>query len=132
VDLERMDSVDEHVRFAELLDIYGNLLSDRQREYMRLHYAEDLSYGEIAEQSNISRQAVHDAIVHGRESLCRFERELSLLSEPKSEGLNVERIAEIIRRLERIASEDILYDTRRLKEAIRDLKRLVLSEQTDV
>ena len=127
-----MDSVDEHVRFAELPDIYGNLLSDRQREYMYLHYAEDLSYGEIAEQSSISRQAVHDAIVHAREALRRFERELSLLSGPKSDGLDMERIIEVIRRLERIASEDILYDTRRLKESVRDLKQLILREQTDV
>jgi hypothetical protein len=34
--------------------------------------------------------------------------------------------------LERLASEDIIYDTRRLKEAVRDLKALLAQEPADV
>ena len=41
-----------------LFDFYGELLTDKQREYFDLRYNEDLSLGEIAEQSGISRQGV--------------------------------------------------------------------------
>jgi len=124
--------VEEHVRFAELLRIYGNLLSDRQREYMQLHYIDDLSYGEIAEQSGVSRQAIHDAIAHGRKTLLRFEKELSLLPGARQHDHDDDGILKILSRLERIASEDILYDTRRLREAIRELKGLLIREPDHV
>lgn len=127
-----MEFVQEHVRFAELLRIYGNLLSDRQREYMQSHYVDDLSYGEIAEQSGVSRQAVHDAIAHGRKSLLRFENELSLLPDRRGEGCDDDGILRILNRLEQIASEDILYDTRRLRESVRELKVLLIRESDDV
>ena len=45
-----------------LFDFYGELLTDKQREYFDLHYNEDLSLAEIAEQSGISRQGVWDII----------------------------------------------------------------------
>lgn len=127
-----MEWVEDHVLFAELLRIYGNLLSGRQREYMHLHYVEDFSYGEIAERSKISRQAVHDAIAHARKALQRFERELALLPGAQRDGLDMENISRVFKRLERLASEDIMYDTRRLKEAVRDLKALLVQETVDV
>lgn len=127
-----MQEVEDHVRFAELLRIYGNLLSRRQREYMRLYYIEDLSYGEIAEQSNISRQAVHDAIAHARKALLRFERELSLLGGKHGDGLDMESIMRVVERLERLVSDDIIYDTTRLRKAVRELKTLLRVESTDV
>ena len=127
-----MGNVEEHIRFAELLRIYGNLLSERQQEYMRLHYTEDLSYGEIAEQSDISRQAVHDAIVHARKSLQRFEQELSLLSLPRCDSPDMGDVLSAVNRLEKLASDDIIYDTRRLKAAVRELKALFVQETVDV
>ena len=127
-----MDCVEDHVRFAELLQIYGSLLSARQRECTHLHYVEDLSYGEIAERSNVSRQAVHDAIAHARKALLRFERELALLSHSEQNDFDMDGISRVLKRLDRLASEDILYDTRRLKEAVRDLKALLIQEPASV
>ena len=49
------------LRQAMLLDFYGELLTERQRLCFDLHYNEDLSLSEIAEQCGISRQGVREA-----------------------------------------------------------------------
>ena len=48
------------LKLVLLLDCYGTLLTDRQRQMIQLYYDEDLSLGEIAQIIGISRQAVRD------------------------------------------------------------------------
>lgn len=62
-----------------LLDFYGQLLTERMRSTLELHFAEDMSLAEIAEQESISRQAVHDTITRGRRSLEEYEAKLGLI-----------------------------------------------------
>ena len=50
-------------RMTMLFDFYGELLTERQKEFFDLYYNEDLSLSEIAENSGISRQGVRDVIV---------------------------------------------------------------------
>ena len=53
---------DETVWRTMLFDFYGDLLTDKQREYYDLHYNQDLSLAELAASSGISRQGVWDNI----------------------------------------------------------------------
>ena len=64
---------------GQLLDTYGGLLTERQRQFMRLHFEEDLSFSEIAREFHISRQAVHDAVKHAVQTLKTLERNLRLV-----------------------------------------------------
>ena len=50
-------------RMTMLLDFYGDVLTERQKEFFDLYYNEDLSLSEIAENYGISRQGVRDVIV---------------------------------------------------------------------
>ena len=48
----------KNLDYAFMLDIYGNILTDKQRSVMELYYWEELSLGEISECEGITRQAV--------------------------------------------------------------------------
>lgn len=57
-----------------LLDVYGVFLSDKQRAIAEHYYFEDLSLSEIAENENISRQAVRDIIRRTATALNDYEK----------------------------------------------------------
>lgn len=62
-----------------LFDFYGELLTDKQREYFDLHYNEDLSLAEIAEQGGISRQGVWDMIRRAEAAMTEIEEKTGLI-----------------------------------------------------
>jgi predicted DNA-binding protein YlxM (UPF0122 family) len=69
-------SVEKRFRMSLLLDTYGELLTDKQRNFMRRYYEEDQSFGEIAREFKVSRQAIFDSVKHGENSLEDYERVL--------------------------------------------------------
>lgn len=70
---------DGFVNNAMLFDFYGELLTEKQREYYDLHYNEDLSLAEIAEQSGISRQGVWDIIRRAEAAMQAVEDKTGLI-----------------------------------------------------
>ncbi len=78
--------LDKVGRIISLYDIYGNLLTQKQQDVMRLYYEEDLSLGEIAEELKISRQAVYDIIKRSEQALEKYEKKLGLLEKRTSKG----------------------------------------------
>ena len=71
--------MEEFVRKSLLFDFYGELLTERQKENYRKYHAEDLSLGEIAEEYEVSRQAVHDLLKRCDKQLENYESRLQLL-----------------------------------------------------
>lgn len=67
------------LKIGLLNELYGALLTERQREAVKAYYDFDLSLGEIADNLGVTRQAVRDAIAKGRASLLTYERKLGLL-----------------------------------------------------
>lgn len=146
--------VDRTVRLTALIDLYGPLLTDRQLEFIRLHFEEDLSFGEISREYSISRQAVHDAVKHAEKALEEYEAKLGLLGRggkgpgeapreapptmPTPEmpvgGLApaIRRLEDILGRLER--SGGILYNAeglaREIRELIGELRRVETGPET--
>ncbi len=66
-------------RMTMLFDFYGELLTERQREFFDLYYNEDLSLSEIAENSGISRQGVRDVIVRAESAMQAIEDKTGLI-----------------------------------------------------
>ena len=68
----------KNLEMSYLMDFYGNLLSDKQREIMQMYYQEDLSLAEIAAEYGITRQGVRDNIVRAEKELTNYESSLGL------------------------------------------------------
>lgn len=64
------------VEIAQLLDLYGNLLTKKQKDVMEQYYNEDLSLSEISENLEISRQAIYDTIKRSEKLLYQYEEQL--------------------------------------------------------
>ena len=67
------------VKVAQLFDIYGALLNEKQRDVINCYYNEDLSLQEIADNTDRSKQAISDMMARSVDKLFEFEDELSLL-----------------------------------------------------
>ena len=59
-----------------LFDTYGDMLTEKQREYLDMRYNQDMSLGEIAQMQGVSRQAVHDNLVRTENLLRRMEENI--------------------------------------------------------
>jgi len=83
-------------RMAMLFDFYGDVLTDRQKEFYDLYYNEDLSLAEIAENYDITRQGVRDVIVRAEAILTDLEDKTGLIKRfhtMKQQLLQVEKDA---------------------------------------
>ena len=61
---------------ALLLDVYGDLLTDRQQRIARDYFYDDLSLSEISENEDISRQGAHEIIKRTEQLLLFYEEKL--------------------------------------------------------
>ena len=68
------------LEMALLLDYYGGMLTDKQRECFDMRYNQDLSLGEIGEMLGVSRQAVNDNLTRTEALLRRMEENIGCIA----------------------------------------------------
>lgn len=83
------------LEYGLLCELYGSLLTDKQRELTQLYYDDDLTLSEIAENTGVTRQAVRDALTRTENALAGYEAQLGLLRKTRAlqklaEELNAE------------------------------------------
>jgi predicted DNA-binding protein YlxM (UPF0122 family) len=91
--------LDKVLKMGLLFDFYGALLTAKQRQCFEMHYLNDLSLSEIAEQFTVSRQAVHDILRRAEQTLGEYECKLGLVSRYQRERQAIKQIDEIIQHM---------------------------------
>ncbi len=118
---------EKNLEISFLLDFYGEILTEKQREVIELYYNDDLSLAEIAEHAGITRQGVRDAIKRGEATLLFMEEKLGLAAKfDAMQGTlaNIDRdAAEIAVRSERYCvSREIGDLARRIRQTVDGLR----------
>ena len=85
------------IKYTYLFDYYGELFTDKQKEYFIDYYFNNLTFQEIAENNNISRNAVHKIIKDMLKKLDYYEEKLNLYSNKKKIELIIKDIDEDIK-----------------------------------
>ena len=82
----------KNLEMSYLLDFYGEVLTEKQREMMQQYFNMDLSLSEIADNFNITRQGVRDAIKRGESVLLELEGQIGFAQKYKNIVEGVEEI----------------------------------------
>lgn len=85
-----------------LMDFYGEILTEKQREVINLYYNDDLSLSEIADEAKITRQGVRDCIKRGEATLREMESKLGLVARFSAHKKTLEKISEAAAKIQDI------------------------------
>ena len=85
--------VNETLQMTMLFDFFGDLLTERQREYFDLYHNEDLSLSEIAEGTGISKQGVYDIITRAEKTLMEIEQKTGIIKKWRETRAGLDRLS---------------------------------------
>lgn len=105
-----MDILEKKQHYIVLFDCYENLLTDKQKQYFKDYYFEDMSLSEIAQEYGVSRNAVFDQLNKVYNALEQYEEKLLLYSKftqrqelyKKLSVINNEEVLKIVEELKNI------------------------------
>ena len=83
--------MEKKVEVSMLCQLYGKLLTNKQYEFIDDYYNNDLSLSEIAENNNITRQAVRDIIKKGEKKLFEYEEKLQFMKRTLNQATSIEK-----------------------------------------
>ncbi|GGA16324.1 MULTISPECIES: putative DNA-binding protein [Psychrobacillus] len=106
--------IEKTTRMNFLFDFYQALLTDKQRSYMQLYYLDDLSLGEIAEEYDISRQAVYDNIRRTEAMLEEYEEKLNLFTKFEKRQETIDELLLVVK--DQSSEETLIQLINQLKE----------------
>ena len=110
----------KNLHIGVLLDFYGDILTERQRDILDMYYNDDLSLNEISENLGISRQGVRSAVKKGEEILTELEEKLGLYKRADMQNSELQKIISDIETLAEKRDDASLKD---IANRIRHLSR---------
>jgi len=103
-----------------LMDFYGELLTDKQKDTMELYYDRDYSLAEIAQDMDISRQGVRDFIKRGEKQLYEFEEKLEMVKKYNDINTNLLKLERLV---DGMKSDTFLKNKEKALDVIREIKK---------
>lgn len=111
--------LEKRIALNWLMDFYGPLLTENRARLLRLYCEEDLSLSELAEETGITRQGVHDALTKAQAQLEEYERKLGLVARFRRLENAVRDCRRALSRVDPTeATRDALAEARRALDAI--------------
>ena len=93
---------DRGLELALLFDFFGELLTEKQKEYFDLYHSQDLSLSEIAESEGISRQGVRDIIVRAESILRETEKKTGVVEKYLRDQADIAAIEKLLSEMLRL------------------------------
>ncbi len=121
---------EKNLEITILLDYYGGVLTEKQREVIELYYEDDLSLSEIAEHSGITRQGVRDAIKRGENTMLELEENLGFVKKMEEYRERLERISTLNEEIERFNRQNVY--SRYISERTGEINRLTEEESDGI
>ena len=115
--------MEKKVEISMLWQIYGNLLTEKQSKVIDYYYNQDLSLSEIAENENITRQAVRDIIKKGEKKLFEYEEKLLFMKKTINQEKQIQNILLNLNKIQKDSSDKKV--TNILEEVKKELNCLV-------
>lgn len=121
---------EKNLEITILLDYYGGVLTEKQREVIELYYEDDLSLSEIAEHSGITRQGVRDAIKRGENTMLELEENLGFVKKMEEYRERLERISTLNEEIEQFNRQNVY--SRYISERTGEINRLTEEESDGI
>ena len=115
--------MEKNVEVSMLLQIYGELLTEKQYRVIDYYYNEDLSLSEIAENEEITRQGVRDIIKKGEKKLFEYEEKLLFMKKTINQEQKIQRVLWNLTKIQKDSSDKKV--TNILEEVKKELNCLV-------
>ena len=116
--------MEKNVEISVLCQLYGKVLTEKQYEVLDDYYNNDLSLSEIAENNNITRQAVRDIIKKSENKLYELEKNISLMKKILNEEKIVNKIQNQLSEIENLTSSDKKI-TNKIQDIRKELDKLI-------
>ena len=97
--------MEKKVEVSMLCDLYGKLLTEKQFEFINDYYNNDLGLSEIAENNNITRQAVRDIIKKGERKLFEYEEKLLFMKKTINQEQKIQQILFNLTKIQKDSSD---------------------------
>ena len=97
--------MEEKVKICMLSTFYGKLLTEKQYQFIDDYYNNDLSLSEIAENNQITRQAVRDIIKKGEKKLFEYEEKLLFMKRMSNQEKTIEHVLSELTKIEKTSSD---------------------------
>ena len=116
-------SMEKKVEVSMLLQIYGELLTEKQYRVIDYYYNEDLSLSEIAENEEITRQGVRDIIKKGEKKLFEYEEKLLFMKKTINQEQKIQQVLCNLTKIQKDSSDKQISSI--LEEIKKELNCLV-------
>ena len=120
--------MEKSIKISMLLEIYGKLLTERQADTVDLYYNQNLSLSEIADEINVTRQAVRKSLVEAEKNLFEYEKKLNFLEKNIQRK---EKIDKILNSMELCYSGDIPEKSKKIVRKCYDKLDIAWAEELD-